>query len=85
LIVGEKGYGYEGSKFHRVIEQFMIQGISLLMIQFIVGGDITVGDGTGGKSSKVSLTMALTVVYGDRFPDENFKLKHTRAGLLSMV
>ena len=25
------------------------------------------------------------LVYGAKFPDENFKLKHTRAGLLSMV
>lgn len=60
---GKSTLHYKNSKVHRVVRDFVIQM-----------GDVTVGDGTGGKS-----------IYGEVFDDEDFILSHRSAGFVSMA
>ncbi|KAL1457528.1 hypothetical protein WDU94_007746 [Cyamophila willieti] len=62
-LIGVNNQSYIGTKFHRIIKNFMIQG-----------GDVIHNDGRGAIS-----------IYGEKFDDENFNIKHTGSGFLSMA
>lgn len=70
LCTGERGIGKSGKPLH-FKDSIFHRLIKDFMLQ---GGDFTNANGTGGES-----------IYGEKFNDENFNLKHVERGLLSMA
>ncbi|KAL0376111.1 UNVERIFIED_CONTAM: Peptidyl-prolyl cis-trans isomerase CYP40 [Sesamum calycinum] len=84
LCTGEKGIGpntgvplhYKVFVIHFSAVLTAVAYVSVILSDsvLVLGGDISAGDGTGGES-----------IYGLKFEDENFELKHERKGMLSMA
>lgn len=70
ICTGEKGIGKSGKPLYYKGSCFHFVSPRLMLC----GGDITAGDGSGGES-----------IYGERFEDENYIMKHTGPGVLSMA
>jgi len=60
---GKESLHYKNTPLHRIVPDFVLQM-----------GDITIGDGTGGKS-----------IFGPKFNDEEFILSHRSPGWVSMA
>lgn len=99
LCTGEKGFGYKGSGFHRIITEFMCQVYGSYCSNIPLNFRPLIREATLRRAmvswptcvlyKKESFALPLGTggksIYGEKFADENFKLKHTGPYVLSMA
>ncbi|KAG6379252.1 cyclophilin-like domain-containing protein [Boletus reticuloceps] len=89
LATGKHGFGYQGSLFHRIIPNFMLRCAQNKRREVPAPRAVTLPKGTArafdGDCVPTLRVWSTEISHHDGYLDENFQLKHTKPGLLSMA